>query len=179
MDEEQIEQIEETAMGDDDIRNYFPKAKIFVYNKLNDIDSIHEYLPSNKSYFFMLIEDSPNKGHWVCVNKLDNIIEFFDSYGGAPDSQLKWGSKENNEMLGQGRKVLTELLKDSGCKVVYNPISYQEENEDIKTCGRHCCLRIKKMLEGKDLDEYNRFMDNYKKSSGMNFDEIVSFFIQH
>jgi hypothetical protein len=179
MDENHIEEIEETAMGDDNIRTYFPKARICVYNKLNNIDSIHEFLPNNKSYFFMLIEDSPNRGHWVCMNKLNNVIEFFDSYGGAPDTQLKWMGKENNKMLGQGHHRLSELLKDSGCKVVYNPIHYQQENEDIKTCGRHCCLRIKKMLEGKNLDDYNKFMENNKNSSGMDYDEIVSFFIQH
>jgi hypothetical protein len=178
IDSDRLEQIEETPMGDDDIRTYFPAARIMVYNKLNKIDSIHQYLPNNKSYLFMLIEDSPNKGHWVCMNKLNNVIEFFDSYGGAPDSQLKWMGQENNQMLGQGHKKLTELLKSSGCKVTYNPVPYQEENQDIKTCGRHCCLRIKQMLKGHDLDKYNKFMDDNKKSSGMNYDEIVSYFIQ-
>lgn len=90
MDKGELEELEETSMGDDDIRTHFPNANIIVYNNLNDIDDISEVLPNNKSYFFLLIEDSPNKGHWVCVNKLNNKIEFFDSYGGAPDSQLKW-----------------------------------------------------------------------------------------
>jgi hypothetical protein len=177
MEQEEIEQLEETPMGDDDIRTHFPDAKIIIYNKLNDIDSIDVLLPKNKSFFFLLIEDSPNKGHWVCVNELNDKIEFFDAYGGAPDSQLKWMDPNQNKLLGQGKKRLTELLAKSGKKVHYNPVHYQEDNPDIKTCGRHCCLRIKMMMKGKDLDAYNSFMENQKSSTGMNYDEIVSFYI--
>ena len=181
MDEQQkedLEEVQETPMGDDDIHKYFPNAKIIIYKDLNSINSINDVLPSNKSYFFLLIEDSPNKGHWVCMNKLKNKIEFFDPYGGAPDIQLSWMDKDENKLLGQGKKRLTELLNQSGYKCYFNPVKYQEENPDIKTCGRHCCLRIKTMLDGKDLDAYNKFMETQKDSTGMNYDEIVSFFIQ-
>lgn len=177
MEQEQLEELKETSMGDDDIRTHFPDAEIIVYNKLNDIHDISELLPNNKSYFFLLIEDSPNKGHWVCVNKLNDVIEFFDSYGGAPDSQLKWMDPQENKLLGQGRKRLSQLMSKSGLKVNYNPVHYQRESPDIKTCGRHCCLRIKLMLKGKDLDDYNKFMEKQKNSTDMSYDEIVSFFI--
>ena len=82
-----------------------------------------------------------------------------------------------NKMLGQGRKRLSQLMSKSGLKVKYNPIHYQSEGPDVKTCGRHCCLRIKMMLKGKDLDDYNKFMEKQKQSSDMSYDEIVSFFI--
>jgi hypothetical protein len=177
MDEAQIEVIEETPMGDDSIHEYFPGAKIIKYSELNNIKSIDELLPKNKSYFFMLIEDSPSKGHWVAVNRINDELEFFDSYGGQPDSQLKWIGMEERVGLGQASKRLTELFKDSGMEVNYNPVKYQEKGDDIQTCGRHCCLRIKMMLEGKDLDAYNNYMEALKHSSGMNYDEIASFFI--
>ena len=178
MDKEQLEQIEEKPMGDNDIKTYFPGAKIILYNELNDMDHIDELLPNEKSYAFMLIEDSPNKGHWVSLDKLKNQINFFDSYGGAPDSQLKWISMDKREQLGQEEKKLTQLLKSSGYKVNYNPVKYQEKGDDIQTCGRHCCMRIKQMMDGKDLDDYLNFMNNTKKSTGMDYDEIVSFFIR-
>ena len=110
MDQQEIEQIEEKPMGDNDIRTYFPNAKIILYNKLNDMEHIDELLPNNKSYAFVLIEDSPNRGHWVCLDKLNNKINFFDSYGGAPDTQLKWTPMEEREKLGQEDKTLTKLL---------------------------------------------------------------------
>lgn len=68
-------------------------------------------------------------------------------------------------------------MAKSGLKVNYNPVHYQKDSPDIKTCGRHCCLRIKLMLQGKDLDDYNKFMEKQKNSSNMSYDEIVSFFI--
>jgi hypothetical protein len=178
MDKEQLEVIEEKPMGDNDIRTYFPNAKIKLYNELNDMNHIDELLPDNKDYAFILIEDSPNKGHWVCIDKLKDEINFFDSYGGAPDSQLKWTPMEQREELGQGEKKLTQLLKGSGYKVNYNPVKYQEVSSDIQTCGRHCCMRVKQMLDGKDFDDYLKFMNESKKSTGMNYDEVVSFFIR-
>lgn len=178
MDKEQLEEIEEKPMGDDDIKTYFPKAKIIVYNDLNSINHIDELLPMNKSYFFLLIEDKKNSGHWCCVNKLGNIIEFFDSYGGKPDSQLNYVPDNVKVQLGEDEKRLTQLLREAGYKVNYNPFKYQEVDGDIQTCGRHCCLRIKTMLEGKDLDAYHSYMNQMKKSRGLNYDEVVSFFIR-
>ena len=40
MDKEQLEQIEEKPMGDNDIKTYFPCAKIILYNELTDMDHI-------------------------------------------------------------------------------------------------------------------------------------------
>jgi hypothetical protein len=178
MDQQEIEQIEEKPMGDNDIRTYFPNAKIILYNKLNDMEHIDELLPNNKSYAFVLIEDSPNRGHWVCLDKLDNKINFFDSYGGAPDTQLKWTPMEEREKLGQEEKTLTKLLKTSGYKVNYNPVKYQEKGSDIQTCGRHCCMRVKRMLDGDDLDDYLKFMNKTKNTMGKDYDEVVSYFIR-
>lgn len=178
MDESKLEEIEGKPMGDDDIKSYFPKAKIIVYNDLNDINHIDELLPMNKSYFFLLIESKKNSGHWVCIDKLKGVINFFDSYGGKPDSQLSWIPMEKREELGEDEKRLTQLFRESGYKVNYNPYRYQEMDGDIQTCGRHCCMRIRSMLDNKDLDQYYNYMEQMKKSRGMNYDEIVAFFIR-
>ena len=178
MNQEHLEQIEETPMGDGDIRLYYPNAKIISYKTLKKYSSIFQLLPQEKSYFFLLIEDSPNRGHWVVVTRLKDRIEFFDSYGGAPDSQLKWIPPDERAVLGQDKKLLTDLLKKSGFKIYYNPYSYQDEDYDIQTCGRHCVLRVKTMTEGKDLDGHYKFINQMKNSSGMTYDEVVSFFIR-
>jgi len=34
------------------------------------------------------------------------------------------------------------------------------------------------MLEGKDLDAYHKYMNQLKASRGLNYDEVVSFFIR-
>jgi hypothetical protein len=175
--EQQEEQVIEEPMGDDDIRRYFPNAKIMTYSQLMDYDNINDVLPSDKDFAFVLIEDSPNKGHWVCISKYGNTAEFFDSYGGQPDSQLKWNSKQKNEKLGQSHKKLTEMFNKFGGRVVYNPVRYQGGAADVNTCGRHCTFRILNMKDGKDLDNYYKYMEKLKNHTGKDYDEIVANFV--
>jgi hypothetical protein len=173
-----LEEIEQTPMGDDDIKFYFPNAKILKYSELSGYGSFDEMLPGDKDFAFLLLEESPNKGHWLGLLKYGDVAEVFDSYGGKPDSWLKWNNKEKNKQLGQGRKTLSELLEGHEGKVVYNPIKYQGEGGDINTCGRHVTLRAKKMKEGTQLDQYYNWIERQKKDSGKDYDEIVSNFIK-
>lgn len=176
MDKEELEIVEDTPMNDSNIRNYFPDARILTYKELNDMESIEDILPMHKSYAIMLVEQEPKKGHWVSLDRLDDTINYFDSYGGAPDAATKYTPPENREMLGLEDKPLSKLLKDSGLMVKYNPHKYQEKDSDIKTCGRHVCNRIKQMQQNKSLQQYKDYMDSLKKSKGLNYDEIVSYF---
>ena len=173
-----LEQVEETPMGDDDIKFYFPNAKILKYSELQGYGSFDELLPGEKDFCFMLLEESPNKGHWLGLLKYGDTAEVFDSYGGKPDSWLKWNDQNKNKKLGQGHKTLSELLSKFDGKVVYNPIHYQGEGSDINTCGRHTTLRAKKMKEGMNLDQYYNWMQRQKSNSGKDYDEIVSNYIK-
>lgn len=176
--EKQEDEIIEEPMGDDSIKRYFPNARILTYSQLNDYDTIEDLLPGDKDFAFVLIENSPNKGHWTSLTKYGDTAEFFDSYGGKPDSQLKWNSKDKNEKLGQGHKKIVEMFNKFPGRTVYNPIRYQSNNDDVNTCGRHCTFRIMNMKEGRDLDDYYNHMKRLKSHTGKDFDEIVANFIQ-
>jgi len=178
MDEEKLEEIVESPMDDSQIKSYLPNIRILKYSELNDANKIEDILTKDNDYFILLIEDSPNKGHWVCMSRYGNTIEFFDSLAGKPDSQLNWTPMDMRKKLGQGKKILTDLLMETPKKVVYNPVKYQEESTDINTCGRHCIFRIKNMLEGKNLDDYYKLMKQLKENTGKSYDELVSMFIQ-
>lgn len=178
MDEEKLEEIVETPMDDSQIKSYLPGVRILKYSELDDKNTIEDVLTKDNDYVILLIEDSPNKGHWVCMCRYGNTIEFFDSLAGKPDSQLSWTPMSMRKKLGQGKKILTDLLMETPKKVVYNPVKYQEESSDINTCGRHCIFRIKNMLEGKNLDDYYKLMKHMKENTGKSYDEIVSMFIQ-
>jgi hypothetical protein len=125
----------------------------------------------------MLIESSENKGQWVALTRYNDTLEFFDSYGGKPDSQLKWNSSTKNEALGQDKKYLTNLLASHDGHVVYNPIKYQG-NGDVNTCGRHCTFRIQNMKDGKNLDAYYNHMKSLKNNMNVDFDGVVANFIR-
>lgn len=172
--DEMTEVLIEEPLGDDDIRRYLPNAKIMRYNNIAKYNSIEELLPKNIDYAILLYEDRPNKGHWVCVLKYNNTYEFFDSYGGAPDSQLKWNSKEVNNKLRQ-QPYLTNLFDKTDKEVIYNPYKYQEDSSDVNTCGRHCVFRILNLIEkDKTLQEYFNLMNLVKKETKSSYDDIVA-----
>jgi len=79
----------------------------------------------------------------LCMFKRgDNTIEFFDSYGGKPDSQREWLSEEQLEYLDEEEPTLTQLLKRSRYRVYYNTYEYQKDKKDVATCGRWATARL-------------------------------------
>jgi len=143
----EVKAISETPMGDDNIRKYFPNAKILKYSELADIQDITQLLPQDKSFFFLLYEQSLNTGHWVVVNRYkDNgrdTICFFCSYGSKIDGPLYWNNPAKNRELGQSRPYLTELLQKSGKHLQYNKVQYQSKTSPVATCGAFATLWIK------------------------------------
>ena len=178
LNEKEQEQVEAKPLGDEDLRAYFPGAKVIVYSDLAKYNSLEDLLPKDKDFAFILLESSPNRGHWTVLSKYGDTAEFFDSYGGRPDSQLKWNKDSTNKKLGQGKKLLSEHLKGFQGNVVYNPIKYQSDGVDVNTCGRHDCFRVQNMLDGKDLDAYYVHMKDLKNNMGVDFDGVVANFIQ-
>jgi len=176
-----------SALGDDDIKYYLPDATIMKNSDLKKYSSIEQLLPKDKSYAIILYETEPNKGHWTCISRYKNknkkdVIEFFDSLAddGSPDSPLKWNSKKTNKLLGQGKPVLTKLLKESNIPVIYNKFKFQSEGnnidgQNINTCGRHCIFRLLNLLDcNRTLEDYYKLMGEVKKESGNTYDQIVS-----
>jgi hypothetical protein len=118
---------------------------------------------------------SKSKGSKSKDSLFKGIIEFFDPYGGKPDSQLNWLPKSKATSLGQGRKLLSALLDNCGQRVVYNPIAYQKESPEINNCGRHCVYRILCMMNGNmTLELYYKHIKELERKSGLDADGVVS-----
>jgi hypothetical protein len=83
-------------------------------------------------------------------------IEYFDSYAQAPEAQRRWLSKNELEELGQGQRLLYNLLESSGLPVYYNRVAYQKDKSGYNSCGRWVCAR----LMNKDLTntEFNKLV---------------------
>lgn len=175
----EVKAISETPMGDDNIRKYFPNAKILKYSELADIQDITQLLPQDKSFFFLLYEQSLNTGHWVVVNRYkDNgrdTICFFCSYGSKVDGPLYWNSNAKNQELGQSRPFLTELLQKSGKQLQYNKIQYQSKASPVATCGAFATLWIKANLrDNMTLQDFHDWIAEIKKETGLSYDAIAS-----
>jgi hypothetical protein len=175
----EVKTISETPMGDDNIRKYFPNAKILKYSELADIQDITQLLPQDKSFFFLLYEQSLNTGHWVVVNRYkDNgrdTICFFCSYGSKIDGPLYWNNPAKNRELGQSRPYLTELLQKSGKHLQYNKVQYQSKTSPVATCGAFATLWIKANIrDNMNLQDFHDWIAEIKKETGLSYDAIAS-----
>lgn len=175
--EEVIEEIIEDPLDDSEIRHYLPEAKILKYSELVKYRDINELLSKPIDYAIILYQDSESSGHWICLLKYEDVIEYFDSYGFKPDSPLYWTPCLTRRKIGVVIPYITRLFNRVSHPqyVIYNPICYQEEKDNINTCGRHCIYRIQKLInDNLDLSEYYKLMVFLKKKYKMNADEIVS-----
>jgi hypothetical protein len=169
--------VKEDPLGDDVIKKYLPYAKILKYNQLGYVNNIEDILPSEKSYCIILYENKPNNGHWVGIMRINNNIEYFDSYGNMPDIPLSWITEKENYLLGQ-KPFLTKLFEKTPLDVYYNDFRYQKENNDVNTCGRHVVFRVLCMLKNfYDLKQYCNFIKGLKWKSEESYDDIVSYMI--
>lgn len=164
-------------MSDLDIKHYIPKPTV-KYCELARYNTIEELLPKAVDCVVMLVEHKLNNGHWVCLLRYNNTIEFFDSYGKPPSYSLKYNSKLVNNELGQDKPYLNILLDKTPMKVIYNNVDYQRDKPDINSCGAHCVFRCLQLLHnGLILSKYNKVLQQAKKETGLDYDKIVSAFI--
>ena len=84
---------------------------VVKYSELTDYNTINDLLPNDKDFKIILIESKLNSGHWCCVMKYKNIIEYFNSYGTAPEYDFKFIPTRIKHLLGQGGCLLSKLLK--------------------------------------------------------------------
>jgi hypothetical protein len=174
-----IKKIEATPMGDNNIRQYLPNARVITYKELADVSSIEELLPKPKDYFFLLYEHAPNVGHFVSVNRyIDNgrdTICFFCSYGSKIDAPLFWNSPAKNQELGQNKPYLTNLLRKSGKKLQYNNVQYQSKQSPVATCGAFATLWIKANLrDNMNLQDFHEWITEIKNETGLTYDNIAA-----
>jgi len=174
-----IKKIEATPMGDNNIRQYLPNARVITYKELADVSSIEELLPKPKDYFFLLYEHAPNVGHFVSVNRYINngkdTICFFCSYGSKIDAPLYWNSPARNRELGQDKPYLTNLLRKSGKALQYNNVQYQSKQSPVATCGAFATLWIKANLrDDMNLNEFHDWITEIKNETGLTYDNIAA-----
>jgi len=177
----QLHQRMKTNITDLDLKRYFPETEsnVIKYSELANVNSLYDLLPTDKSYKIILIEDHYNSGHWTAIMRIGNTIENFDSYGVAPDGELKFINKIQKVLLGEDKKYLTHLLdkvKDS--KKVWNNVKLQKLSNGSATCGRWVILRLIMMRDfGFTLKEFQDFIKKYKDQYGVNGDELVSMWV--
>ena len=167
--EKGLGRIKDVPLSDSDIRRVLGKdIKIITYPELASMNSIDECFDNKGRCIMLYLTESETSGHWVCMLRKKDGIEFFDPYGEPPESALRGVSEEDKEAYGEAEPYLTNLLKASGLKVIYNKHRFQKEKANVNTCGRHSVVRC--LYAPDTLEKYKAVMD----SSGMSPDDFVS-----
>jgi hypothetical protein len=163
-----LEQIEGYPLGNEDISKMLPNTNIFTYPYLKHVKHIDEVFDDDGRAVMLYLTEDATTGHWVGLLRKPDHIEFFDPYGGKPDSELHWASGGLRQKLGITQPFLTNLLRQSGLPVIYNKVDFQKKDDDVQTCGRHTASRL--LFSHLSLPEYY----NMIKKSKLTADEFVS-----
>jgi len=161
--------IKEYPLSDSDIKKILGQdIKIITYPMLGEMNSIDEAFDAKGRCIMLYLTESSSSGHWCCLLKKGNTIEFFDPYGEPPEEALDNVPQSKLQQLDEGRPYLTDLLRASGKKVSYNHHPFQQTKNNVNTCGRHSVVRC--LYAPYSLAKYKKVMD----ASGMTPDNFVS-----
>lgn len=174
------------SLSDGDLRAYLGDdvdSHIIKYAELANYNTIEDLLPNDRSYKIILVETEVNRGHWISIMRYKDrygvdTIEFFNSYGNKPTSELNFVKKCMAFVLGQHENLLRTLLDRTDKRVIYNKKKFQKYSPKINTCGRHVVSRIvamKKLMM--DLEEYISYIEKAKEFYDADADIVVSIFI--
>ena len=152
--------------GDDLVKICEGKVVVVPYHTLKNYNSIEDLLDKFGAVI-LLYETKQNFGHYTALYYNNSKqLEFFDSYGFAPDQELKYATFN----LQEGIPYLTRLLKKYNKPVTYNKTRFQMWAKDINTCGRWTSVRIRM----KDKYSLNEFTQLFNKPKYFNGDFYVS-----
>lgn len=151
-----------------------PGVKVVRYANLGKYKNIYQLLPRARDAAVILYENQPQNGHWCAIGRNEHGLFFFDPYGDKPDKQLEYSRFSRNRVLGAGDQSISDLIATYKDKenIHYNPHDYQKESPDINTCGRHCVMFIRAVMDGGTLDDYYNVIARAKKQTGLDPDHL-------
>ena len=166
------EEISKSLSGTEVLDLLDNKCNLVQYSDVHNIKSIDELLGPHKKCV-LLYHTSENYGHWCCVYEYNDIIFFFDSYGGVVDSQLKFLPRDLKEELNSNHNYLIKLMYDSGKNVEYNQYEFQSRKMGVNTCGRHSVNRLR--FPEISIDDYYQLFKDASKY--MPIDELICYLV--
>lgn len=155
---------------------------IIKYSDIEDYKTIDQLLPGKRNFKIILLESSFNSGHWVCVLKYGDTIEYFNSYGVQPSKELDYNTELVNKQLDQDVKYLNILFNKALNKynIVYNKRKFQKVSPEIATCGNWCIIRGIMFKEADmDLYQFISFIDEAERKFKLNGDQLVTLLVNH
>lgn len=158
--------------GSDIIKAFDNKVKIVVYSDLPKYKNLDQLLDPYGRVVILYETNDIDNGHYTCLFRNKNGINYFDSYGMKIEKPLDYFGDGIKEKTGSNNNYLNKLLYQDKYKIYYNNHRLQTFGSGIATCGRWCIIR----MFYPDIDE-NAFYKLFKESSdesGISMDNIVT-----
>lgn len=167
-----IKHYENIALSNHDIMSLLQgKVNIILYPDLHKYQSIDQLL-QNYNCCIILYSARPRYGHWCALIKRDDEIEFFNPYGGLPDAGLKLINPRFRIESNQFLPYLKMLMYESPYALHYNEFQFQRKNVYVKSCGRHCIVRV--MCKNLNIYQYKKLLDHLRKLFKTDYDGVVT-----
>lgn len=130
-----------------------PNAKLITYHDLKRRRKIDRVVSTTKPVILLYPQfetATTITGHWVCLFRNSQGLNYFDSYGYKPDAFWKKDPK------------LVKLLQTCKGPMEYNEHCYQ--GKDTEVCGRYVIFRL--MKQDKTNEEFRSMMNLLKQGWG-------------
>lgn len=148
------------SLSDGEILDWIDgKANVLTYSNLENFDDIDDVLGPHNALILLYQTTDPSYGHWVCLFKNGDEINFFDPLGIFPDKEIDLIPKKMRKVFYDDDKHLTRLLYNYGGKIVYNEVPLQKNIDGVNTCGRHVACRL--IFRDIPQDDYISFMKKF------------------
>jgi hypothetical protein len=135
-------------LSDTDIERLLPGTPSILYSELEG-KALNDITDANGNAMILFVsEETPTHiiGHWLALLRQPGGVLMFDPYGGvAPDPWYRNAqdlTEQEREETDQTRPVLEGIIRKAGYTPLFNRTAYQQDKQDINTCGRHCVVRI-------------------------------------
>ena len=166
-----IKKLINTSLNGDEMLFYNPDSVLCKYTDLyiyNNIDDVFGHLDK---IILLYLTKSETSGHWTCLYRQNNKINFFDSYGLNIDDELNYISPYKKNELHEKYRYLKHLLDKSNYEIEHN--IYKLQGEHSQCCGRYVSLRL--INNFMDNDEfYNIYFHNKNKSNDNIICELIN-----
>ena len=107
-------------------------CKFILYENMHKVNNINELLPMT-----LILYQLANVGHFCCVFRNKEGINFFDPLGFKPDDELKLS---NDYAPNHKFTYLIKLLSNTNEQIIYN--EYKLQASGTSTCGHWCTVRM-------------------------------------
>ena len=120
------------------------KVPVILYDNLTINDDILNLLSKDGRALLLFPTGLGADGHWISIlfNSNTRVLEHWDSYALTVIQEITYSRnpKVEQNILG---KLYQKAQQQHGITIVYNTYRMQKMANNVNTCGRHSCVRLR------------------------------------